>query len=163
MADPITAIGLVASVIQVAETGLKLSKHIYAYVQSVKDANRHLRDIARHVEFTSSIIRELGAVFERQETAELISESAVRAADGTVRECEAVFKEIAALVEKSLGRGKKLLFPFREAKINLLKSNLERLKSSLQLLMQVLIHAQAVASKYISTSIIWEMVPNWTN
>lgn len=145
MADPITAIGLAASVVQIAGTGLKISKEIYVYNQSVKDVDKRLRDIAKHVEFTSNIISELGSLFGSEKTVALISENAVRTANGVVRECEGVFLNLDGLMKKGLRR--KVFFPFREAKIDLLSANLERLKSSLCLLVQVVVHAQGIASE----------------
>ncbi|OCL05709.1 hypothetical protein AOQ84DRAFT_92989 [Glonium stellatum] len=140
-------IGLIASVIQVVSTGLALSQTLYQYADSVASADKRIRDIAQDVKLTSFVIDELGRVFKRDETAALISKNAVDTAEETVRECSNVFVEMAATLKKSkkntLGR---LMLPFREPKLELLRTNIERLKSTLQLLMQVLMHAHQIAA-----------------
>ncbi|CAO2658452.1 Nn.00g061750.m01.CDS01 [Neocucurbitaria sp. VM-36] len=65
-----------------------------------------------------------------------------------MKECSTVFADIDASLKKSrkntLGR---LMLPFRDTKIELLRNHIDKLKSTLQLLMQVLTHAHQVASK----------------
>ncbi|KAF2117551.1 hypothetical protein BDV96DRAFT_570422 [Lophiotrema nucula] len=140
-------IGLIASVIQVAGAGLKLSQSIYQYADSVASADRRLKDIAKEVRLTSFVIDELARVFKQDETASLLSDNARRTADETVKECSSMFVELDADIKKSrkskLGR---LTLPFREPKIELIRSHIDKLKSTLQLLLGVLTHAYQVAS-----------------
>ena len=141
-------IGLIASVIQVAGAGLTLSNTLYQYADSVSSADKRIRDIAQDVKLTSFVIDELGRIFKQDETAALISKNAVNTAEETVRECSNVFTEMEAALKKSkkntLGR---LMLPFREPKLELLRTNIDRLKSTLQLLMQVLTHAHQIAAQ----------------
>ncbi|KAF1849610.1 uncharacterized protein K460DRAFT_399726 [Cucurbitaria berberidis CBS 394.84] len=145
MAEPI---GLIASVIQVAGAGLKLSQTLYQYVDGVATADRRIKDIAKEIELTSFVVEELGNVFKQDETSNLISKNAVKTANETMKECSTVFADIDATLKKSkkntLGR---LMLPFRDTKIELLRNHIDKLKSTLQLLMQVLTHAHQVASK----------------
>ncbi|KAF2809291.1 uncharacterized protein BDZ99DRAFT_355224, partial [Mytilinidion resinicola] len=140
-------IGLIASVIQVAGAGLKLADTLYQYAESVSTADRRIKDIARDVKLTSRVIDELGSIFKQGETASLLSNNAVSTAQETVRECSSLFEEMDAALKKTkkstLG---KFMLPFREPKMELLRANIDRLKSTLQLLMQVLTHAYQVAS-----------------
>jgi len=141
-------IGLIASVIQVAGAGLTLSKALYQYADSVSSADKRIRDIAQDVKLTSFVIDELGHIFKQDETAALISKNAVNTAEETVRECSNVFTEMEAALKRSkkntLGR---LMLPFREPKLELLRTNIDRLKSTLQLLMQVLTHARQITAQ----------------
>ncbi|KAF2269260.1 hypothetical protein CC78DRAFT_575360 [Lojkania enalia] len=141
-------IGLIASVIQVAGAGLKLSQTLYQYAETVASADRRLKDIAREVELTSFVIDELAQIFKQDESSALLSKSALKTADETVQECSAMFMELEAELKKSkkskMGR---LMLPFRESKIDLLRSHIDKMKSTLQLLMQVLTHAHHVASR----------------
>ncbi|KAH7084770.1 hypothetical protein BKA63DRAFT_380118, partial [Paraphoma chrysanthemicola] len=141
-------IGLIASVIQVAGAGLKLSQTLYQYADGVATADRRIKDIAKEIQLTSFVIEELGNVFKQDETSTLMSKNAVKTASETMRECSSVFAEIDATLKKTknnkLGR---LMLPFRDTKIQLLRDHIATLKSTLQLLMQVLIHAQQVAAK----------------
>jgi hypothetical protein len=142
------ALGVVASIVQVAGAGLQLSKTLYLYADGVATADRRLRDIAKEIKLTSCVVEELGNVFKNDETAALISNNALKTANETIRECSAVFAEIEITLKKSkkntFGR---LMLPFRDAKIELLRSHIDKLKSTLQLLMQVLTHAYHVASQ----------------
>jgi hypothetical protein len=65
-----------------------------------------------------------------------------------VRECSSVFTELDAALTKTkknaLGR---LMLPFRESKIELLRRHIDTLKSTLQLLLHVLTHAQQIAAQ----------------
>ncbi|KAH9876103.1 hypothetical protein J1614_003982 [Plenodomus biglobosus] len=140
-------VGLVASVIQVAGAGLKLSQTLYQYADGVATADRRIRDIAKDVKLTSLVIDELGNVFKQDETARLISRSAVTTAEETMKECSTVFSEIDTMLAKSRkGTMGRLMLPFRDNKIELLRSHIDKLKSTLQLLMQVLVHAFQVTS-----------------
>jgi hypothetical protein len=142
------AIGLIASVVQVAGAGLKLSQTLYQYADGVATADRRIKDIAKEIELTSGVIDELGDIFKQDETASLISKNAVKTANETMNECSVVFAEIEATLAKSKkGRMGRLMLPFRDSKIDLLRSHIDKLKDTLQLLMQVLTHAHLVSSK----------------
>jgi hypothetical protein len=140
-------VALVASVVQLAGAGLALSKTLYEYADGVATADRRIKDIANEVKLTSFVIQELGTIFERDETANLISENAVRTANETIEECFAVFTELELKINKGkTGKMGRLMLPFRDNKIELLRSQIEKLKSTLELLMQVLIHAHQVST-----------------
>ena len=141
-------VGLVASVVQLAGAGLKLSQTLYQYADGVASADRRIKDIANEVKLTSFVIQELGTIFERDETANLISENAVKTANETIKECFAVFTELELKINKGKpGKMGRLMLPFKDNKIELLRSQIDKLKSTLELLMQVLIHAHQVSSE----------------
>lgn len=141
-------VGLVASVVQLAGAGLKLSQTLYQYADGVASADRRIKDIANEVKLTSFVIQELGTIFEKDETANLISENAVRMANETIKECFAVFTELELKINKGKpGKMGRLMLPFKDNKIELLRSQIDKLKSTLELLMQVLIHAHQVSSE----------------
>ncbi|KAH6875288.1 hypothetical protein BKA58DRAFT_118556 [Alternaria rosae] len=141
-------VGLVASVVQLAGAGLKLSQTLYQYADGVASADRRIKDIANEVKLTSFVIQELGTIFEKDETANLISENAVRTANETIKECFAVFTELELKINKGKpGKMGRLMLPFKDNKIELLRSQIDKLKSTLELLMQVLIHAHQVSSE----------------
>ncbi|CAE7193777.1 hypothetical protein CFE70_007260 [Pyrenophora teres f. teres 0-1] len=138
-------IGLIASVLQLAGTGLKLSQALYEYADAVASADRRIRDIAKEVRLTSFVIEELGSVFRQDDTSSVISDKAVQTANETMEECSVFFAEIEVTLNKSKkGKLGRLLLPFRDSKIELLRSHIDKLKSTLQLLMQVLTHAYQV-------------------
>jgi hypothetical protein len=113
----------------------------------VTTADGRIRNIAKEVELTSFVIKELGSIFEQDGTSSLISNNAVKTAEETMKECSAVFSEIDATLKKSKkGKMSRLMLPFRDNKIELLRNHIDKLKSTLQLLMQVLIHGYQVSS-----------------
>ncbi|KAJ6284816.1 hypothetical protein J3E71DRAFT_192181 [Bipolaris maydis] len=142
------AIGFVASVLQLAGTGLKLSQALYQYADSVATADRRIKDVAKEIKLTSFVIEELGGIFKQDDTLSLISKSAVATANETLDECSKMFEEIEVTLNKSKkGKMGRLMLPFREPKMELLRSHIDKLKSTLQLLMQVLMYAYQVSSK----------------
>lgn len=149
-ADTIMAelLGLVASIVQVAGAGIQLSKTLYDYVDGVATADRRTKDIATEIKMASIVIEELRDVFKHEETASLVSKKAVQTANDTITECSTLFAQIDATLKKSkkntFGR---LAMPFHDTKLELLRSHVDKLKSTLQLLMQVLTHAYQVASR----------------
>jgi hypothetical protein len=114
----------------------------------VATADRRIKDIAKEIELTSVVIEELGDVFKLDETSTLMSKKAFKTANQTMQECSTVFAEIDETLKKSkrntFGR---LMLPFRDSKIELLRSHIDKLKSSLSLLMHVLSYAHQVAAK----------------
>ena len=111
-------------------------------------ADRRIKDIAKEMKLTSSSIYELGDIFSQDETTSLISKKAVKTANETMRECSVVFAEIDATLAKSRkGKVGRLMLPFRDNKIELLRNHVNKLKDTLRLLMQVLTHAHLVSSK----------------
>jgi hypothetical protein len=93
------------------------------------------------------VIEELGDVF-KDDTSMLMPRNAVKMAEETMKECFSVFTEIYATLKKSkkntLGR---LMLPFRDNRIEFLRTHIDKLKSTLQLLMQILAHANQTAAK----------------
>ncbi len=151
-------IGLTASVIQIASTGLKLSTTLYSFAETVSTADKSITHIAKDVSLTSAVLSELGSNLERDKWSGIASENAIATAEEIVLECSKVFREIEVALGKSIGNvaakkpstGKygiskhvleRLRWPFLQPKMELLRSNLERLKSTLMLMLQVLSHA----------------------
>lgn len=152
-------IGLIGTIIGIASAGIKLSITLYTFSESISTASVEIKNIARDVSLTSSVLEELGANLKHDEQAKLYSGSAVQTAKDVVRECESVFTEINAVVAKAMesaskGKGFKkggklalsaldrLKWPFLQPKMEVLRSNLERLKSTLVLMLNVLTYAR---------------------
>ncbi|RDI81267.1 hypothetical protein Vi05172_g8760 [Venturia inaequalis] len=131
-------LGAAASLIQIADAGLKL----YAYIDSIASANKRITRVAKNLETTCNVVKEIGEVFQRKETGRLVSKSAVKTAQDAAEECNSVFAELREAVGKS-GRNR-FGFPFREGRLEVLSLQLEKLKSTLMLLMALLIHARVL-------------------
>jgi hypothetical protein len=163
-------IGLIASIIGIASVGIKLSITLYAFSETVSTAHDDIKNIARDVSLTSSVLDELAANLKNDEQARLYSGTALATAQTVVKDCEGVFGEIEAALRKAMERmskgevgsgekrkkgGKvvlsameKLKWPFLQPKMELLRGNLERLKSTLVLMLNVLTYARKVQTEY---------------
>lgn len=169
MAEALAVLGVVASVTQLADYGARLSVKLFAFGVAVAGADRAIQTMSNEVALTASVLKELGVLLGSDGEARLTSEQAVEAARRTVEECLGVFEELDGALGRSLGkmglvgeggeekaRGKarkgaaameKLKWPFLQPKMQLLRSQLEKLKSSLSLMLQVLIYAKTLAEK----------------
>lgn len=163
MAEVIAALGVAASVAQLADYGFKLSVKLFSYSQAVSQADTSIKGISNDVSLTSTILQELCGIL-KSDGNHVVSVSAVEATQQTVRECLHIFEELSAALDKSLetlgvaekekgGKVKKgrvsmerLKWPFKQPKMELLRSNLDRLKASLTLMLQVLSYARSISS-----------------
>lgn len=151
MADPLS---ITASIVGIASTGIQLSTTLYNYTETVINADKNIREIARDLSITSSVITELGTLLGQDDAAQLQCESALTTAREAVHGCEEVFKEIQKELNKSLdleGNGKspmsklkRLKWPLVEPKLNVLQLRLERLKNTLVLMLNVVTYARKV-------------------
>lgn len=137
-------IAIVASAIQVADFGFRLSKSIYSYTDAHYSADKRLKDMALDVKLTCNVVKELGDVFKHPATQTLKKDNAVSTAQETIGACESVFHEIEQAIDEA-GKSR-LLQPFRQPKLDILNANLDKLKGTLMLLVAVLQHAYHIAS-----------------
>lgn len=149
-------VSLIASVIGIAGAGAKLTVTLYTLAETVNSADKSIRDVARDVSITSSVLSQLASILEQDKKAKISKDDAIKTADEAVRGCSDVFTEIDTALEKSItninaGKAKaaleKMKWVFNEPKMELLRSNLESMKSSLLLLLSVLSYARDIAAE----------------
>lgn len=163
MAEALAALGVVASVAQLADYGFKLSIKLYAYSEAVHKADKSIRSFSNEVSLTSAVLKELSVILGAQEN-QCVSERALAATQTTVKECFVVFNQLNKILEKSMGVGAengtdssklstfdRLKWPFVQPKADLLRSNLDRLKASLTLMLQVLSFARDISKQYVTS------------
>lgn len=166
MAEALAVVGVVASVAQLADYGFKLSVKLFTFSEAVYSADKSIKNISNDVSLTSTVLKELSEILNADD-ANHVSDRAIDAAQQTVTECLAIFEELDRALDKSLGNlgaldrdGKKKLnrsaatlerlkWPFKQTKMDLLRSNLDRLKASLTLMLQVLSYARELSARYI--------------
>jgi hypothetical protein len=146
--DPLS---LTASIIGVASAGLRLSTSLYRYTETVINADKNIRGIARDLSTTSSMIRELGTLLE-QDRGQLRCENALATANEALQGCDEVFKEIQKVLDDNMNleekgatamsKLKKLKWPLVEPRIHVLQQRLERLKNTLVLVLSVVNYAK---------------------
>ena len=161
MAEALAVIAVIASVAQLADLGCKLSVKLFAFSQTAAAADESIKGISSDVSLTSTVLQELSSILKADES-RIVSSTAIEATKQTVAECLKVFEQLDEALEKALGTGgekskgkgkkgmstfEKFKFPFKQPKLDLLRSNLDRLKASLSLMLQVLSYARDVANR----------------
>jgi hypothetical protein len=149
--------GTVASVLQLAGAGLKLSTTLYTYSTTAFKADKELKDIADNVSITSSVLDQLAKVLEEDKKARLCTDSALRTTENVAQRYKSVFEDLETALQKPLSKSKdgklpttqKLKWPFMEPKIKVAQSNLESVKSTLLLMLNVVSYARNIALEYV--------------
>ncbi|TVY43307.1 hypothetical protein LCER1_G008650, partial [Lachnellula cervina] len=161
------AIGIVASVVQLADFGFKLSVKLFTFSKAVASADTSIQEISNDVSLTSTVLKELCQILQADES-HVVSENALEATRQTVKECMSIFEQFDYALDRSLrnlgmlednGKAKrgrvaleKLKWPLKQNKMELLRSNLDRLKASLALMLQVLSYAREISSQKAADS-----------
>ncbi|KAJ9206016.1 hypothetical protein DTO164E3_1269 [Paecilomyces variotii] len=153
------AIGVAASIIQVADLGTKLSVRLFSLYRRFKDADQALRDLSSDVALTCAILRELGESIEKDEQSKLCSEEAFCTLKSILGQCREVLEQIQNMIDYRNNPQKtplqRVTEKFRnvllEPKLDPLKVNLERLKSTMLLLLNVIMYAGQIRSKHVPT------------
>ncbi|KAG7006644.1 hypothetical protein G7Y79_00013g034160 [Physcia stellaris] len=156
-------LGAVGSILQVPDVGLRLSTTLFTFAETVVSADKIVSAVSKDVSLTSSVLRELAKILDKADRDEAFSDGALDSALAIVKECSDVFAEIdRMLIEKlpklSSQRKEKaptvtmalerFKWPYLQSKMNLLQSNLERLKSSLLVILHVISLARMMGSTF---------------
>ena len=146
-------VGVIASALQIADIGVRLSLRLYTFGETVASADKSIIAISEHVSLTSSVLKELGQTLDKDQTSRICSRNAVQTADSIVKQCQKIFQEMDYVLVKKFANTKstekdrrvkaaqtleRLKWPFIKAKIDLLMSNLEKEKSTLVLMLNVI-------------------------
>ncbi|KAJ6006077.1 hypothetical protein N7451_004021 [Penicillium sp. IBT 35674x] len=150
-------LGVVASVIQVAELGGKLSVKLCTFCHRFKNANKSLKGLSKDIALTCNVLRQLGESLEQDNLATLCSPNAFETAQEVLRECEKVFQDLDHTIEQHYSdpssktrierATKKIWFLMNEPHLDAMAGNLERLKSTMLLMLNVIIYAGQIRSR----------------
>lgn len=152
-------LGVVASTLQIAEIGMRLSVKLCSFYRQIKDADRSAERLANDVSLTCSILHQLGKILEQDIETKICSQQAFLTAREVLNECEKIFKQIEDAVEKKdPGSGKtkwergtrRLTIVVLGPDLDVLKSHLDRLKSTMLLMLNVIIYARDIKRYVIS-------------
>jgi hypothetical protein len=142
--------GLAAGILQVAEIGSRLSIQLCTCYSRARHADDRLQSLSSDVALTSNVLRQLGENLQQDEQAKLYSTEALITAQDIPQECKAVFEKIGNAIhgaEQDPTKAcfhrvvKRLKFVIIEKDLDLLRCNLERLKSTMLLLLNVIMYA----------------------
>jgi hypothetical protein len=146
------AIGIAASIIQVADLGTKLSVKLFSFYRQVKNADQAIQSLSSDVALTCALLRELGDTLRTDDQSKLYSKEAFQGLRDVIRQCQGVLQKIDNTLSYTHGTGKTRLQQitgrFRllllEPTLDPLKNDLENLKSTMVLLLNVIIYAGQV-------------------
>ncbi|MBE7180400.1 MAG: hypothetical protein INR71_04170 [Terriglobus roseus] len=135
------AVGFIAAVAQLAGAGLKLSAALYDYATTVAGAPKKLGDLASDIKLTASVLEHLRDVFAEAAVRAFVRPGALQTAREAMAGCGDIFAEMERMIEGGKSGVGRWALPFKESKMQLLGARLASLKSTLQLLLQVLQYA----------------------
>ena len=113
--------------------------------------------VAKDIALFSAVLKDLGKTLERGQKSKVYRDAAYESSRLIVKECEEVFKEIDEILKKSTKEGStqdakvsisrvdKFMWVFRRSRVQLLRGNLESLKTTILLQVAVLSYADKVS------------------
>jgi hypothetical protein len=146
MADPLS---VAASIISIADVGLRVATKLYTYVNAARRAPESVRSLAQEVSLTAAILSDLGNLLKTDGAAKLASPTAMETAKQAVLGCQVIFDEINNEFEKAgMGMGlRKWVWPMLDDKVKVMMGGLERGKSTILLLLNVITFAKQVSEE----------------
>jgi hypothetical protein len=146
--------GIVAAALQLADLGSRLSVKLYTHGQKARNTSLAAEALSRDVTLTCNVMRQLGESLREDNDARLCSAEAFETAQEVLNECQGVFKNIdkAIAPDSRAPRSSSLLLRMtqrvaeaqRGSQLAVLGSNLERLKSTMLLMLNVIMYAAQV-------------------
>ena len=158
-------LALLASIVQIADTGYRLSLKLYTSGEAISSADRTIITISKDISLTSTVLKELGEILrgDQEEKERICSENLIQTAGNTVKECLDAFEELDKMILKNmpnLSQGhratratmalEKLKWPFIQPRVQLLRGSLDMLRANISLMLNVLIYARHVSDRLVS-------------
>lgn len=168
----IEIVGVIAGSLQLAELGMKLSVKLCSFYRQIKDADHSAQRLATDVSLTCSILHQLGKTLEQDRQTKLCSQQAFLTAKEVLGECEDIFRQIEdAVAKRDPGSGKdrwergtrRLTIVILGPDLDVLKSHLDRLKSTMLLMLNVIMYAREI-SRYVLCFMFfscWKSIGGW--
>lgn len=154
MAEPFS---IVTGAVQVAGAGFQLAKTLYTCARNIRDAEKEINVVATEVKLTSTVLENLAAVLENENVNDICSVTLQADAQAAMDGCKTAFNELDRALRSATkttangttrisfsGRAK---WPLNQSKMKILQSNLERLKTTLSLMLDVLNLASKKATR----------------
>lgn len=150
------AVGIAASILQLADVGMKVSINLCTLYSKVRRADANLQTLSSEVALTCSVLHQLGELLKQDREGQLCSQRALITAQDVLEECRRVFDEIDCVtkhchLEVGYDRDKflekafrRMTFVFKEPDLESLRKNLDRLKSTMLLMLNVIMYAGQV-------------------
>ncbi|MCJ1231929.1 hypothetical protein MMC12_008608 [Toensbergia leucococca] len=149
-------IGIIASVIGVAGAGFRLSLILNAVSLEVANADLEIQTIAKGISLFSLMLKQLGMMLEEADS--IATPSAIDTAKELSNQSQTVFSEVKRMVDavqkkdtngnrRAITVIQRIKWCFKKQRVNYLLGQLESLKLSLSVMMQILQFGKVIASK----------------
>ncbi|KAJ5652977.1 hypothetical protein N7507_010403 [Penicillium longicatenatum] len=133
----------------------KLSVKLFTFYRKLQNVNESIQNLSKDVALTCAILRELGESLKQDEQSRLCSPEAYRTAQHVLKQCEEVLQQIQKMINKTGPSVKtrwqqaanKLRSVLNEPNVHQLRGNLERLKSTMFLLLNVIMNAGQIDTR----------------
>lgn len=148
-------IGIVASIIRVAGAGFRLSLVLNAVGTEISNAECDIHNIAKGISLFSLMLKQVGKTMEEGRT--VASQSAIETATEIRDQSQVVFDEIKKMVDLAQGKdenghirsitiAQRVKWCFKKQKVQYLLGQLESLKLSLSIMLQILQMGKAIGA-----------------
>lgn len=146
---------IIASIIGVAGAGFRLSLLLNAVGSEISNAECDIHSIAKGISLFSLMLKQVGKTMEEGRT--VASQSALETATEIRDQSQVVFDEIKNMVDLGHGRdeqgnlrsitiAQRIKWSFKKRKVQYLLGQLESLKLSLSIMLQILQMGKAIAA-----------------
>ena len=147
-------IGIAASLVQIAGAGIQLTRTLYEFAATTSAAREQVDHIGKNVSFYSDVLELLAEQFEHERP--IHSRKAIALAEKLYDHSYDLFNRIGDLLpdrhrtRDQISFIQRIAWNFKKTRVALLVGELENLKSTVQLLVQVLCAARQLrAYKFV--------------
>lgn len=141
-------LAIAASVLQIADLAATLSLKLFEFSRKTRNVDKSVEFVSKDIKSTGIVLHQLAIELSKDEARTICSRTAIDKTEELINECRQVFHELDQTLDAEASSGKagwsfkrKLKFSFLEPHIELLRSNLDRLRSSLMLMVGTLTFA----------------------
>ncbi|KAG9596828.1 hypothetical protein KCU98_g15376, partial [Aureobasidium melanogenum] len=154
MADPFS---IAVSVGGLVSLGIQLVQGLSQYAGSALDSKGRIKAISTDIDITVQVVQTLDTTIQDEANRAMMKDDAARLIQETIAQCRDIFTKIQSTLPEYSAAGPRkrhvIIWPFIEPKLDLLRGNLEKLKTSLQLLMNVIILA-AMSKRHADQAVL---------
>jgi hypothetical protein len=159
------AVGVVSSIVQIADLGARVALKLCTFCYKVKQAESSIQNLSKDISLTCTVLRQLGDNLMQDDQIQLYSQNAFETAQEILNECGRVFREIESAMDRDLSTcvsigvknsflklSRKLNIVFKEPQLDVLQTYLDRLKSTMLLMLNVIMYASQLRKRKSETS-----------
>ncbi|THX96308.1 hypothetical protein D6D03_08817 [Aureobasidium pullulans] len=141
--ETVNETSLAASIVELLNSGLQLTQACDKFASFNRVPTRRIEAISREINLILQIVQRLHTTIEDDTHRELVNDDALRVANDAIVLCQQIFDALQSLIpDVDHGDTKaRLIWSLRESKLELLGARLNKAKSTLHLLMNVIVFA----------------------